>query len=317
MRANTGFTITELLIAMMLGLFLLMMILTAFSTLSRSAKQTQQLAQLQQNGQFMLGLLQNELQNVGFWGGKADVLLASTVSKPDAPSPDCHNEILDSGSFPSLDNGFVTLYAKAVSSGAQLGCIPRALQDSELLQIKRLIGQAHSIDRLQSNRFYLETNWQHSRFVSADSSGLNSAMDYYPYQHLVFYVQRQSHEGEIVPVLMRKRLIRNAEGEARMTTDSIIDGVERLHFEFGIDANLDGHIDYQQTTAQMTASQWQQLTNRIVSIKFYVLLRAIQPDPHYSNDQVYQMGQQRFDAGGDHYRRLLLSSTVYFHNTQL
>lgn len=317
MSIRYGYSITELLIAMLLGLFLLVMALTAFSSLSRSAKQTQQIAELQQNGQFMLSLMQNELQNIGFWGGKAAVLLAATTTKPDPPSPDCFNELLDSGSFPSIDQPFVTLYAKLVSSGGQLNCIPSALKDSELLQVKRLIGQVQSFDALKSNRFYLETNWQHSRFVNAISSGLQPAMDYYPYQHLVFYVQNQWREVEFVPVLMRKRLIRNASGYASMATDSILDGVERLHFEFGIDADLDGSLDYQQATADMTAAQWQQQHSRIVSIKFYILLRALTQDRHYTNNNIYKMGSQQFNADGDHYRRLLISSTVFFHNTQL
>lgn len=317
MQARNGFTITELLIAMLLGLFLLAMALTAFSSLSRTAKQTQQIAELQQNGQFILSLMQNELQNMGFWGGRADVLLAATTTKPDAPSPDCLNDSIDNGSFPSVDQGFVTLYAKPVTSGRQLSCIPSALKDSELLQLKRLIGQSQPVGTLKSNRFYLETDWQHSRFVSAASSGLQAEMNYYPYQHLVFYVQKQYRDGESVPVLMRKRLIRNASGHANIATDSIIDGVERLHFEFGIDADKDGSIDYQQATAEMTDLQWQQQHSRIVSIKFYALLRALKQDRQYSNNDVYSMGPHSFNADGDHYRRLLISSTVFFHNSQL
>ncbi|WNO60000.1 PilW family protein [Rheinheimera sp. MMS21-TC3] len=317
MRIRYGYSITELLIAMLLGLLLLAIALTAFSSLSRSAKQAQQLAELQQTGQFMLSLMQNELQNIGFWGGKANVILAAETTKPDAPSPDCANDALDSGSFPSAELPFVTLYAKLVSSGGQLNCISSALKDSELLQVKRLIGQVQSLDMLKANRFYLETNWQHSRFISAASDGLQSAMDYYPYQHLVFYVQNQWREIEFVPVLMRKRLIRNASGHASMATDSIIDGVERLHFEFGIDTDADGSLDYQQATAHMTANQWQQHSSRIVSIKFYILLRALTQDKHYINNNIYKMGSHQFNANGDHYRRLLISSTVFFHNTQL
>jgi type IV pilus assembly protein PilW len=317
MRVRYGFSITELLIAMVLGLFLLVMVLTAFSSLSRFAKQTQQLAELQQDGQFLLSLLQNELQNVGFWGGKADVLLAATSSILAAPSPDCLNATQDSGSFPKPEQAFVTLYAKVVTSGPQLNCIPSALANSELLQLKRLIGQLQPINDLKSNRFYFETDWLHSRFVSAASADLQPLKDYYPYQHLIFYVQNQYREGEVVPVLMRKRLIRNAGGYASIATDSIIDGVERLHFEFGIDADLDGSLDYQQATTDMTELDWQQQNSRIVSIKFYVLLRAQTQDRHYRNNEVYVMGKQSFNAAGDNYRRLLISSTVFFHNSQL
>lgn len=317
MRIKHGFTMTELLIAMMLGIFSLAMVLTAFSSLSRSAKQTQQIAELQQNAQFMLSFMQNELHNMGFWGGKADLLSAASHSSLDAPDPDCFNVAIDSGSFPRVDQVFVTLYAQLVSSGRQLNCIPSALANSELLQIKRLIGQNQPIHGLKNNRFYLETDWLQSRFVSVASANLDVAKDYYPYQHLIFYLQKQYRAGEALPVLMRKRLIRNASGYASIATDSIIDGVERLHFEFGIDADLDGSLDYQQSTTEMTEQQWQQQNSRIVSIKFYVLLRALTEDRQYRNNEVYIMGKHRFSPDGDNYRRLLISSTVFFHNSQL
>lgn len=132
----------------------------------------------------------------------------------------------------------------------------------------------------------------------------------------MFYLQQQTDGGERYPVLMRKRLVRSAAGEARIHTDSVIDGVERLHFEFGIDASGDGQLNYRLATRQMTDRHWQQLEGRIISITFYILLRSLQPDRHYLNTQGYQMGAERFVAPGDHYRRLLLSSAVSMHHTR-
>ena len=62
---------------------------------------------------------------------------------------------------------------------------------------------------------------------------------------------------------------------------------------------------------------WQQDSSRIISVRYYALLRARQPDPAYTNQQRYEMGSKQFDAAGDHYRRLLVSSTIYFHNAAL
>ena len=70
-------------------------------------------------------------------------------------------------------------------------------------------------------------------------------------------------------------------------------------------------------TEQMPADYWQQDSSRIISLRYYALLRARQPDPAYTNQQRYEMGSKQFDATGDHYRRLLVSSTIYFHNAAL
>jgi type IV pilus assembly protein PilW len=317
MQGQRGFTLSELIIAMLLGLILISLAATAFNSVSRSTRQAQQLAQLQQNAQLIMTVLHNELANFGFWGGRGEPTLAAQLPLPAPPGGDCIEAMLDSGSFPQSAQSFVTLYARIASGGRQLNCLPNPITASEVLQLKRLLGQHTAIAEMRQNRFYLETGWQHSRIVATDSVGLNPRYDYFPYQHLVFYLQRQRLNGQTIPVLMRKRLSRNRSGHAVISTDSVLDGVERLHFEFGIDSNFDGQLDYQLATAQMPAELWQQRTGRIISLRYYVLLRARQPDLNYINTQRYQMGRQHFIAPADHYRRLLISSSIFFQNAVL
>lgn len=312
-----GFSLTELLIAMLLGIILLALAITAFISVSRSARQTQQLAELQQSAQLVMSVLHNELANVAFWGGRAEPVLALQHPVPSAPAADCVEATLDSGSFPQLSNNFVTLYARIAGSGRQLNCIPNPIDGSELLQLKRLLGQPATTDQMRANRFYLEAGWQHSRFVGNDSAGLADHYEYFPYQHLVFYLQQQRVDGQSIPVLMRKRLSRNQAGKAVISTDSVLDGVERLHFEFGIDSNFDGKLDYLLATEQMPADLWLQHSGRIISLRYYVLLRTRQPDLNYVNTQRFNMGKQQFIAPADHYRRLLISSSIYFQNAAL
>uniref|UniRef100_A0A486XM26 Type IV fimbrial biogenesis protein PilW n=1 Tax=Rheinheimera sp. BAL341 TaxID=1708203 RepID=A0A486XM26_9GAMM len=317
MRRVIGFTLTELLISMLLAMFLLGMAVTAFTGISHSLRQTQQLAELQQNAQLLMNLLQNELGNVGFWGGRSVPEQALSFTIPAAPAADCTDDVAGSGSFPQAGTDFITLYGRVADSGRQLNCIPSAILGSEILQLKRLVGQQTLPSDIRTNRFYLETTWQHSRLVDAASSGLSTEHQYYPYQHLVLYVQQQRHDGRQLPVLMRKRLVRNSAGFASISTDSILDGVERLHFQFGVDTDMDGQINALLATEQMPAHFWRQGDNRILSLRYYALLRARKPDMTYRNNQVYQMGIHSFDAAGDNYRRLLVSSNIYFYNAAL
>ncbi len=311
---SRGFSLVELLIALLLGLLLLGFTVQIFASLMVSSRQSQQLAQLQQNGQLALNLLHNELQNTGFWGGVAPDQISMAGADSAMPAPDCREDDLDSGSFPVSGQPFVSLYAKVAAPGRQLNCLTSLAPDSEVLQLKRAVGLAVSAAELRPNRFYIAPHWQQSRFIDQDSAGLEADRVFYPYQHLVFYVQQQRVDGQYIPVLMRKRLVRSVSGSARIATDSVIDGVERLHFEFGIDANQDGRLNYMLPTGMMNNEHWQQQHGRIVSIRFYILLRSTLADPHYLNQQSYQMGASRFEAPDDHYRRLLLAGSVYFTN---
>ncbi|MDX3774356.1 PilW family protein [Chromatiaceae bacterium AAb-1] len=312
MNISRGFSVAEVLIVLLLSAGLLAMTTGVLNNLLRSSRQIQQLNQLQQNAQLVLSLFHNELQHAGFWGGVSLNDIRDSASSVVAPAVDCLLPQIDSGSFPAPDSGFIPLYAATAAGGRQLNCISDAIAGSEFLQIKRLGGQILLSDELRTNRFYFYSEWPQGQFVSAATG--NSGW-YFPYQHQVFYLQRQQGPDGSVPVLMRKRLIRNQSGQATMTTDSVLDGVERLHFEFAIDSDLDGQADYVLATDKMQLQHWQQQQARILGIRFHILLRSTSPDHNYVNTLHYQMGEQLFDAPADHYRRLLLTSSITFQNS--
>lgn len=301
---------------MALTVLLLMLMLTAFTALQAFSNQTRQLAFLQQNGQLVLNLLHNELQNTGFWGGLSQQQIRDAISTKAAPVNDCFETGLDSGSFPAADKPFIGLFAATASGTRQLGCLTNLMPASEFLQVKRAVGIRLRKGEMRNNRFYLQLDWQQGRFVDL-TTALNDADLIFPYQHLVLYVQPQQLNGHTIPVLMRKRLVRTTAGLASISTDSVIDGVERLHFEFLIDSNFDGLPNYSLATQQMTNAHWLQQDSQIVAIQYHVLLRTLEPDRRYKNHQQYQLGHISFMAPGDHFRRLALSGTFYFDNAAL
>lgn len=311
-----GFTLVELLVSLTLGLVLMTFLIGTLFATQESNRQTQQLVQLQQNGQMLMSLFHSELPNLMFFAGRSLADVASASHQLPAVLGDCSAET-DSGSFPVSDQPYLTLYTQLVRKNNHLSCLSQPLAGSEVLQFKRIVGSSLSATQMRSNRFYFETSVASSRFVSSSTAYLTPDSLYWPFSHQVFYISEQKHDGKIVPVLMRKRLIRNAAGQSVMTTDSIMDGVERMHFEFGLDANLDGQVDFYLSTEQMQPQHWQQQKHRIINIKFYLLLRSLDEDFSYQNDQLYQMGLQWFKAPSDPFRRLLVSSSVAFSNTRL
>ncbi|WP_127025578.1 PilW family protein [Rheinheimera mangrovi] len=311
-----GFTLLELLVSLTLGLLLMTFLIGTLFATQQSNRQTQQLVQLQQNSQMLVSLFQAELPNLMFFAGRslADVAHASHQLPP--VLGDCVAEF-DTGSFPVKGQPYLSLYAQLVQRHKHLNCVSQPKAGSELLQFKRIVGNSVLATQMRANRFYFETSAASSRFVNSSSAELTPDSRYWPLSHQVFYISEQKHAGDTIPVLMRKRLIRNAAGQSIMDTDSIMDGVERMHFEFGLDANLDGQVDYYLSTEQMQPEHWQQQKHRIINIKFYLLLRSLDEDFSYQNNQLYQMGQQWFKAPSDPFRRLLVSSSVAFSNTRL
>lgn len=307
-----GFSLVELMIAATLALSLLAVLLTTTMKQAQMSRETMQLAMLQQQGQQLLNLLQSEFQHLGFWAGFGLERIRLIPAPSAVVMGECSQLPLDSGSFPQGSALFIPLYAE-YGVGHGISCLGQAAEHSSILQFKRLLAQPLSHAELKPNRYYLQITANTLQLVDSDTASTSEPAEFWPYLHQLFYVQLQ--QG--MPVLMRKRLIRNQAGQPRIHTDSIMDGVEILYFEFGIDTTFDGKANYFLPVQQMQAEHWYQQSGRIVAISYYVLLRSLEADRQYLNEQWYPMGQFGFQAPGDHYRRLPLQGTQYFHNVAL
>ncbi|WP_197490156.1 PilW family protein [Rheinheimera sp. SA_1] len=308
---RNGWTLIEAMVSMALGLLCTLMLIAGWQWNYRAFIQTTQLSELQQSAQFVLSFMQQELLNQNFWAGfQLEELPPTTLMTPTA---DCSGP-LDSGSFPKLHQGFVGIYSGTVGHIGTPGCLTVARKGSDFLQLKRLAGAPVFKAELKANRVYLQQYQRHASFVALHSSGLYPAATYWPYVHQLWYVALQKHEGKNIPVLMRKRLVRQLSGQLAMDTSSVIDGVEMLHFELGVDSNFDGQMDYSKPSDQIPDAVWLGQSGKIIQLRFYVLLRSITADLTYTNVQQYQLGQRLYKAPGDQYRRLLVSSAVTFNN---
>lgn len=303
-----GFLLVQQMVVLLLSALLLLMLSSALVIQWQAFRQHSQLTLLQQTAVQLHALLQRELSNSQFWAGLPQTQLLPS-SMPVAG--DCPSAAPDSGSFPTNSRQWLPFFAGTVGSAFTPVCLTNASKQSDFIQLKHLAGDPLVLADLRNNRVYLQqTGWQ-GRFVSSNDTGLNDQSWYWPYVHELYYVAGQTLAGAGIPVLMRKRLIRNAQGNFVVDTHAVLDGVELLVFELGLDADGDGYAEQFLPAAQLTAAQWRQ--PRLISqLRYFVLLRALQAEPGYRNQQQYQLGQRRFQAPGDPYRRLLISSSVSF-----
>ncbi|WP_430457307.1 PilW family protein [Rheinheimera sp.] len=295
-------------IALLLSALLLLMLTHAFVVQWQAFRQQSQLTFLHQTAIQSHTLLQRELSQSGFWAG-----LGVVQVKPPQPATqvqgDCHSPGIDSGSFPLAGQIWLTLYAGTVGAANTPACLTNAVKQSDFIQLKHLAGDPLRLADLRANRSYLQQNGLSGRFIRSGDAGLNPQLWYWPYRHELYYVARQTLAGELVPVLMRKRLVRNQQGNLAMDTAAVLDGVEMIAVEIGLDLDADGLAEQFIPASQLAAASWGQ-RQTIRQIRYFVLLRALQAESGYRNQQRYQLGQRQFQARGDPYRRLLISSSV-------
>ena len=93
-----------------------------------------------------------------------------------------------------------------------------------------------------------------------------------------------------------------------MMTRCLVEGVENLQLEFGIDTDEDGTPN-QYIPAPTTA----QLDNAVAA-RVHLLLRSIGQLSGHVDDRDYRLGQKMVPAAHDAYMRRVISSTVVLRN---
>lgn len=118
--------------------------------------------------------------------------------------------------------------------------------------------------------------------------------------------------GDGIPTLKRLDYTTGSTMPAATTAQSVVDGIDNLQFEFGIDANDDGAPEVPFVTAN-NVTDWSQ----VVAIKTFVLSRSLEERPEYPLDtKSYVIASDGTSVGpfGDRRRRQLMSSVLQLSN---
>lgn len=324
MKRNSGYTLIEWMIAIVIGLFIFGGLMSLYVISNETTQDSLDNGELQENGRIGMNLLLRDLHMAGFWGDYTGVPLSlgagvtlSTAASTLSSSSDC----LDSrsiGSFPSVSGNLRsawTLHVNASGSkGASLACINLASgaafsPDSDIIDIKRAQGNSIAdATALDSSHFYIAANTQALNFFKGSETRPTITVmpnrQVWEYIRHIYYISSQNS----VPELHMMYLTDSIQDTA------IVRGVERMRILFAIDSTLtpDGIIDSYIAPENVTQQQWDE--RRVLGAKLFLLVRSIDASNKYLNPNAYALGDISYTPA-DNYRRLLLQSTVIFNNS--
>jgi len=310
MNKQKGFSLLEIFIALAIGIFLLGGVISIFSGMRATSNETSRYGSMQETGRFAISVLTDDLMRQGFWGPMYMPLSRSNLlAVPVAPVGECTGAGLNNGTFPQLLGHFRTIWGATATTASMMGCITDAKVGSEVLQLKRTISAPH-LGALSPNTYYLIANRVGGSIItSVDPVPVINDSSNWEYQHHVFYVSEQTVGSNVIPSLNMQTL------GTTITNEPLIDGVERIHFMYGVDTDSDGIVNTYLQADDMTMAFWDNQSNsQIIAVKMYVLVRDIDEDFQYENSTVYELGDVTFTAPNDNYRRVLFSSTVALRN---
>jgi type IV pilus assembly protein PilW len=269
---SSGFSLPELLVAVVIGLLILAGMTTLFVGNSRTQARVERANRQIENGRYAIDLLTTDLRNAGFYGEYDPTELADPPALPDPCAA-----TLDAlrAALPLHVQGYPSSAARPsclsdVKAGTDVlvvrhtrACVVgdpncgASDADGPLFQASLCASQSEAGSGNKADHYALDTvtanlNRHQRDCTSTPGSGTLAPMRRF-LTH-IYFVANNDQSGDGIPTLKRAEL-RLVDGNLAFTIVPLAEGVDNLQFEYGIDSDGDGAID-QYTGAPAAVADW-------------------------------------------------------------
>lgn len=312
-----GFSLIELMIAMVLGIILTAGVVTLFVHSRQSFSQDENVARMQDEGRFALQEIARDVQMAGYVG---EPLLSVAISldptlaiDEDCGDPAQANWIYNlTDEFTGENNALTSVdNADGGMAAAAFSCIDAGeiVEGTDVVGVKRIAGNALAPANVEPGNVYLRSN-NTLGFVYQDPPSVTpvpAPFNDWEYRPRIYFIRNFSNTaGDGIPSLCRKVLVGGA--TPTMTTECIAQGIEDLQIEYGLDTNGDGSANRYLTDPTLAELQ------QAVSARVYLRARTLVEDQRYTDERTYAVSNAPDVTPADKFHRRVYSTTVTIHN---
>lgn len=335
-RRQAGLSIVELMVALAIGLFILVGLVSIFVTSNRTYLDLNRAGQQIENGRFAVQLLSDDISLAGFFGRFASPLAAPGL----LPDPCVTTDMAALRAAAALP-----LQGYDAPGASPLACIPAANHrpGTDILVVRRTDSQMAAGDSatipggaLVATQVYLQANADPNNSgnpLIAVATGTPQSVftlknrdgtDFAPirkYHVHIYYIAPCSvpagggtdctgandDGGSPIPTLKRLELTVDSTGATLdMYQVPLVEGIENLQIDYGIDSNGDGVPDGAYVSAPAAVTDWV----NVVAVRLNVLARNTEPSPGYTDDKTYDMGVAGSVAPGGAFKRHVYNAVI-------
>lgn len=297
-RRSQGFSLIELMVSTTLGLIILLAISELFVNNSRTRSEIERTSRQIENGRYAIQLLTDELSNAGFFGETG----AQTF--PAVLPPACvttEDDIVDALGVPVFGQN-------NLASASAPGCLSDYKTGNDYLAIRRAssceAGSANC-DGFSSGAYHVQVSACQTDNPGVITLGTTAA-------EMTATTRTCADQAPVYRFLNRIYYINTDDTLIRVESGSpdasLVDGIEHLHFEYGIDSDGDG-VPNSYVSAPATAN-WED----VVAVRVWVLARNLEETPNYTDDKTYRLGDVEVEKPDDGFKREVYSTTVRINN---
>lgn len=328
-----GFTLIELMIAVGLSLMILAGLVTVFVNNSNTRKEIERTTRQIENGRYGIELLSNNLMLAGFYSEFDPTVLPTPGALPDACAAD----------LATLQVGLalpIQGYRNATATTVGLSCLADLKEGTDVVVVRRTstcVAGTANCDPLTADAYFFQASLcnpmtgneelasatvdgfyrldtdtgnldRHKRTCATSGCLCNTAplADIRRYHTHIYFVANNSVGSDGVPTLKRAELTGTGG-----TIVPLVEGIENMKLEYGIDAVGADGMPESYTPTPASVAEWRNVT----SVKLYLLAINTEPSPGYTNTKIYTLDSATtVTAPGDKYRRHVFNTTVKLVN---
>jgi len=324
---GAGFSLVELMVSMAIGLMLLATLLTVFANASSARGELERSSRQLENGRYAVELLSDDLRIAGFFGEINVGTLAAPAVLPDPCS-----------TVPAEWAAAMPIHVQGYDNGAGAPpCVPADIKaNTDILVVRRvktcIAGVAGCEAAIPGKPYVQSTLCSNempphvvgpfgSTAFTLKRKDCTTAAALREYLVNVYFVSTNNRAGQNIPTLMRLEMTGSTIVQIPM-----VEGIEEMNVEYGIDNDGDGQPDantsdptnytYAGCTTCTAVNNW----SNVVTAQLHVLARSPELSPGYIDTKSYSLGP---DAAGnaitvgpknDGYRRHVYTAMVRIVN---
>lgn len=329
-KQSYGFSLVELLVAMVVGLIIITGVFSLHSVTRKTQVNNETQMDMIADARFAIEMISYDLRHVGMWGGTNKDGLIECKST-DAP---CTGIVPVTAADDCAPGQYFNLTLALFATDGSVGnpysgtCIPgdkKYVANTDVLEIRyadsNFIDPITGLDKpLTDGQSYVRSNFVSGRVFTGATAPVLSAYDNSPQTHnyvlhsYTYYVSADTDPGDGIPSLRRVALIK---GPA-MQHQTLVSGVADLQVQFGIDAdgikdtNGNVTIDRYVNASSIAAADWP----NVYAAKIWLLMRSDKPQIGVDTTKSFTIAgapAQTF-GGQDDFRYFLVTSVVNLRN---
>ena len=278
----------ELMISLTLGLLLLATLTSLFLGQSRARAELDRANRLIENGRYAMEVLSDDVRLAGYYGE----LDPSSVALPGAAPDPCATAAADIALALRLH---IQGYDDA-TAGSKPTCVPAVVSGTDVLVVRRVATIASPAPTAATAAPYLQVSLcqhdvtpykvdkddfdLHQKDCTSSTTGTLATVRRFLVH--IYFIAPENSAGDGIPTLKRAELA----ADGSFTTTALVEGVQNMQIDYGIDTNNDGAVDNYSDCSGCTLAQWA----NVVGARISLLARNQESTAGYADAKTYTLG---------------------------